>query len=121
MTAPVPDLGAYAPRDFTRGRPALVELAWMFVQAAFVSSWLPGSWHRRFLLGLFLPPDSKNYIYRWFRRLTDWVIRPVAFITPSVFPPVLLPPIAAFWVVIARLAFFMIMFAAGLTPRPAAQ
>jgi YggT family protein len=75
----------------------------------------------RFLLGLFLPPDSKNYIYRWFRRLTDWVIRPVAFITPSVFPPVLLPPIAAFWVVIARLAFFMIMFAAGLTPRPAAQ
>jgi hypothetical protein len=73
----------------------------------------------RFLLGLFLPPDSKNYIYRWFCRLTNWIIRPVALITPSVFPPTFLPPIAAFWIVIARLAFFMIMFAAGLTPRPA--
>ncbi len=72
----------------------------------------------RFLLGLFLQPDSKNYIYRWFCRLTNWIIRPVAFITPSVFPPAFLPPIAAFWIVIARLAFFMLMFAAGLTPRP---
>ncbi len=53
MSAPVPDLGAYTPRDFTRGRPALVELAWIFLQALFVSSALPGSWHRRFLLTLF--------------------------------------------------------------------
>ena len=50
---PVPDLGAYAPRGFTRGRPALVELAWMLVQALLVSSHVPGSWHRRLLLGLF--------------------------------------------------------------------
>jgi YggT family protein len=71
----------------------------------------------RFLLGLFLPPDSSNYIYRWFRRLTDWVIRPVAFITPSVFPPVLLPTVAAFWIAIARVAFYALMFSAGLTPR----
>lgn len=53
MTAPVPDLGAYVPRDFTRGRHALVELAWIFLQALFVSSFLPGSAHRRFLLTLF--------------------------------------------------------------------
>ena len=72
----------------------------------------------RFLLGFFLPPDSPNYIYRWFRRLTDWLIRPVAYITPSAFPPILLPPIAAFWIVIARVLFFMAMFALGLTPRP---
>ncbi|MEZ0243280.1 MAG: WcaF family extracellular polysaccharide biosynthesis acetyltransferase [Sphingomonas sp.] len=50
----VPDLGAYTPPpDFTRGRPSLVELVWMVVQAVFVSSFLPGSWHRRFLLRLF--------------------------------------------------------------------
>ena len=30
-----------------------------------------------------------------------------------------LPPIAAFWVVIARILFFMLMFQAGLTPRMA--
>ena len=77
----------------------------------------------RFLLGMFVPPNTTNYIYRWFCRLTDWWIRPVAFITPSIFPPGLLPPIAAFWIVIVRVAFFMTMFAAGLTPRltPPAQ
>jgi hypothetical protein len=25
----------------------------------------------RFMFGFFLPPDSPNYIYRWFRRLTE--------------------------------------------------
>jgi YggT family protein len=71
----------------------------------------------RFLLGLILPANSSNYIFRWFRRLTDWFIRPVAFITPRILPPALLPPIAAFWAVALRLLFFMTMFAAGLTPR----
>ena len=75
----------------------------------------------RFLLGGILHPDSPNYVFRWFRRLTDWLIRPVAFITPSVFPAMVLPTIAAFWVAIARIVFFMVMYAAGLTPRmPAA-
>jgi len=71
----------------------------------------------RFLFGLFLRPDSPNYIYRWFRRLTDWLMRPVAFVTPSIVPALALPPIAAFWVAIARIAFFAALYAAGLTPR----
>ncbi len=86
----------------------------------------------RFIFALFLPPDSPNYIYRWFRRLTNWLMRPVAYITPSIVPPVALAyitpsivppvalaPIAAFWVAIARVAFFMGLYAAGLTPRMA--
>lgn len=73
----------------------------------------------RFILAGFLPPDSRNYIFRWFCRLTDWLIRPVAFITPSILPAMILPPIAAFWVAVARVAFFMAMHAAGLTPRAA--
>ena len=71
----------------------------------------------RFLLGLILPANSPNYIFRWFCRLTDWFIRPVTFITPRFLPPGLLPPVAAFWAVVLRLLFFMVMFAAGLTPR----
>ena len=73
----------------------------------------------RFLLGFFLKPDTQNYIYRWFCRLTDWFIRPVAFITPTIIPPLLIVPIASFWMVIVRIAFFAIMYAAGLTPRMA--
>src|SRR2546426_3230519 len=70
-----------------------------------------------FMFGLFLPPDSPNYIYRWFRRLTDWLVRPVAYITHSIVPRWVLPLVAAFWVATARVAFFMCMYAAGLTPR----
>jgi putative colanic acid biosynthesis acetyltransferase WcaF len=51
--SPVPDLAAYVPHGFVRGRPALVELLWIIVQALFVSSWVPGSWHRRALLRAF--------------------------------------------------------------------
>ena len=64
----------------------------------------------RFMFAIFLPPDSPNYIYRWFRRLTDWVMRPVAYITPSIVPPLALAPIAAYWVAMARIAFFMALF-----------
>jgi putative colanic acid biosynthesis acetyltransferase WcaF len=40
-------------RQFRRGRPAIVEFIWMAVQALLVSSFLPGSAHRRALLRLF--------------------------------------------------------------------
>src|SRR5512134_3214379 len=71
----------------------------------------------RFLFELFLPPDSPNYIFRWFRRLTAWLIRPVAFITPAIVPRLALSPIAAFWIAIARVVFFAVLYASGLAPR----
>jgi YggT family protein len=73
----------------------------------------------RFAMSLFLPPDSPNYIFRWFRRLTDWFVGPVAFITPSAMPAVLLAPAAAFWMDVLRVLFFVAMYQAGLTPRMA--
>lgn len=71
----------------------------------------------RFALGFILPPHSPNYIYRWFRRLTDWLIPPVALITPSILHGPLLAPIAAFWVVIVRVLFFALLYSAGWLPR----
>lgn len=71
----------------------------------------------RFVLGFFVPPNKPNYIYRWFCRLTDWFIQPVAFITPRALPPVFLPPVAAFWLILIRLAFFIAMYDAGLLPK----
>lgn len=49
----LPDLGNYQTRNFTRGRSALWEASWLFMQWLAVRSWLPGSWHRRLLLRLF--------------------------------------------------------------------
>lgn len=48
-----PDLSLFKPGQLNRGRGSPTELAWMFLQALFVSSWLPGSFHRRFLLRAF--------------------------------------------------------------------
>jgi len=71
----------------------------------------------RFILSFFLPPDSANYIYRWFCRLTDWLLPPVSFITPRALHGNLLPLVAAFWIVVVRVVFFAVMYAAELTPR----
>jgi YggT family protein len=75
----------------------------------------------RFLLQFFLPANSRNYIFRSFRWLTEWVVRPVAFITPRAMPPVLLPPAAAFWVVVLRLLLFTAFYSLGLLPRAPGQ
>lgn len=38
---------------FSRGRSAFTEAAWLVISAAFVSSWIPGSLHRRLILRVF--------------------------------------------------------------------
>ena len=47
------DLAAYSADGFERGRPRLVEAAWLLLQAMFFGSWLPGSRWRAGLLRLF--------------------------------------------------------------------
>jgi putative colanic acid biosynthesis acetyltransferase WcaF len=49
----MPDLARYRPGGFKRGRPAVVLGLWIVADALLVSSWLPGSWHRRVLLRAF--------------------------------------------------------------------
>jgi putative colanic acid biosynthesis acetyltransferase WcaF len=47
-----------------RGRPAWVEALWLVFQALFVSSWLPGSRHRRFVLRLFGAKLGKDVVIK---------------------------------------------------------
>ena len=70
----------------------------------------------RFLLSFFVLPESPNYIWRFFRLLTDWAVRAADFITPRIVPPMLLALIAAVWVFVVRAAVSIAMFAAGLAP-----
>lgn len=71
----------------------------------------------RFLLGFLVRPDSRNYIYRWFRLLTDPFVRMVAVITPSNIGLVYLPLVSIFWLMVARLLFFALMYNLGLVPK----
>lgn len=49
---------------FDRGRSRLVEALWLFVQALFLRSWVPGSVHRRFLLRLFGAKIGKDVVVK---------------------------------------------------------
>lgn len=71
----------------------------------------------RFVLGLMVPPDSSNYIWRFFRRLTDPVLAATGFITPRFIGPFLLPLVGVFWLTVLRIALLAGLFAAGLAPR----
>jgi hypothetical protein len=71
----------------------------------------------RFLLQAMVAPDSRNYIWRGFRILTDWWIAAVRLITPVYILPVFLPLVAAFWAFALRYAFSLTMLALGLAPR----
>lgn len=74
----------------------------------------------RFMLGILVRPDSKNYIYRWFRLITDPFVRAVALITPGNIGVMYLPLVSVFWLMVARLLFFALMYNLGLVPKLAA-
>lgn len=70
----------------------------------------------RFMLSFVMPPDSTNYIWRFFRRLTDPVLVATDFITPRFISPFFLPLIGAFWLLILRHALFVALYAVGAAP-----
>ena len=70
----------------------------------------------RFVLGLFLGSESDNYIYRWFRRLTDPVLRLVDPLTPAYVARLFLPLVAVVWLTLARIVFWQVAVAAGFAP-----
>ena len=50
--------------NFSRGRPVWVEALWLFVQALFINSWIPGSVHRKLLLRLFGAKIGKGTFFK---------------------------------------------------------
>ncbi len=50
---PFPDLAQYSSKDFVRGRSKVLIAVWTVVDLLLISSWIPGSWHRRLVLKLF--------------------------------------------------------------------
>lgn len=70
----------------------------------------------RFVLGLFVPENWDNYIWRFFRRLTDPILALVRPITPGFMVEPLLPLVGVFWLLVARIAWWFLMFSLGWTP-----
>ena len=71
----------------------------------------------RFVLSLLLSPDTKNYIHRWFVRLTDPVLRIVRPLTPALVPQPLLPLVGVVWLTLLRVALLILFLRTGLAAR----
>ncbi len=70
----------------------------------------------RLLLSFFLPPDSSNYIWRFFRRITDPFCAAVRFASPAAIHPILIVPLTAAWLFFLRFAMVQVFRNYGLLP-----
>lgn len=70
----------------------------------------------RFLLGLIVPPDWNNYIWRTFKHGTEWVVRGVRVITPQIVPDRFVVLLTAVWLYVLRVVLSIAMLQAGWAP-----
>lgn len=70
----------------------------------------------RFLFMAFLPPDHPNYIFKFFRLLTDWAVRLTDWICPRFINLRFLPLVTAFWAFALRYVVHFIFAANGMAP-----
>ncbi len=89
---------------------------WYFHLPNYVMAALMYSILGRFMLTFFVGPDSTNYIYRAFVRLTDPFVRIAAFITPAAVPYLVLLIFTFFWLAVARFALLLTLLNLGLAP-----
>ena len=89
---------------------------WYFHLPNFILAALMYTLLGRVLLGIILPHDSANYIWRFFCRVTDPVVGAVATVTPKAAPPVIVWLFGIVWIFWIRLILFVAFNLAGLTP-----
>jgi hypothetical protein len=89
---------------------------WYFHLPNFVLAALMYTLLGRVILGLFVAPDSQNYIWRFFCWTTDPVAAAVAAITPKAARPVIIWLFAVVWIFWLRLGFFIVFSLLGLSP-----
>ena len=90
---------------------------WYFHLPNFVLAALMYTLLGRALLGLIVAPDSSNYIWRFFCRITDPFIALIAPITPKATAPVVVWLFGVVWLFWLRVLFLYAMAWLGLLPR----
>jgi YggT family protein len=90
---------------------------WYFHLPNFILAALMYTLLGRVLLGLIVQPDSSNYIWRAFCRLTDPVVAAVALVTPKAAAPVVLWLFGVVWLFWLRVGLLYLLLAAGALSR----
>lgn len=89
---------------------------WYFHIPNFVLAAIMYTLMGRMVLGLFVPPDWDNYIWRFFRRLTDPFLQLVRFVTPEILGHGVVMAFGVLWLMVLRLGWFFILLSLGLAP-----
>ena len=89
---------------------------WYFHIPNFVLAAIMYTLAGRFVLGLFVPEDWDNYIWRAFVGMTQPVVNVVRAITPAIVPVKIVLLFALIWLLIVRIVFFWVMLSVGLAP-----
>ena len=71
----------------------------------------------RVLLSLFIDPDSGNYIWRFFCRITDPVVAAVVPITPKAVAPVVIWLFGVVWLFWLRVLLLNVFLILGVVPK----
>ena len=71
----------------------------------------------RALLSLFVEPDSQNYIWRFFCRLTDPFLALIAVVTPKATPPVVLWLFGVVWLFCLSVGLLYVFLLLGLVAK----
>jgi hypothetical protein len=90
---------------------------WYFHLPNFILAALMYTLLGRALLALIVHPESGNYIWRFFCRVTDPFIAAVAFVTPKGAAPVVIWLFGVVWLFWLRVALLYAYLFLGLAPR----
>lgn len=90
---------------------------WYFHLPNFVLAALMYTLLGRVVLAQFFEPDSPNYIWRFFVRVTDPVVTAVALVTPRAAAPVVIWLFGVVWLFWLRVLLFNLFLLAGIVPR----
>jgi len=91
---------------------------WSFQLPNFVLAMLMYTLLGRALLGLIVGPDSSNYIWRFFCRITDPFVALIAYVTPKAAAPVVIWLLGVVWMFWLRVALLYIFLLAGAFQPP---
>jgi hypothetical protein len=90
---------------------------WYFHLPNFILAALMYTLLGRALLGLIVDPDSGNYIWRFFCRITDPIVALVALATPKAAAPVVIWLFGVVWLFWLRVGLLILFTMYGLAPR----
>jgi hypothetical protein len=90
---------------------------WYFHLPNFILAALMYTLFGRALLALIVQPDSSNYIWRFFCRITDPVVVAVALVTPKAAAPVVVWLLGVVWLFWLRVGLLYVFLVLGAVPR----